>query len=489
MQIIISRSNRKRNRQRTTTTNESKQTIWKRAFTKKETNQTMSSQGQGSNPPGQKSPGKGGKSLQLMQQRMQAHSQEQQQPPPQQIEEQQQPQQQSHVQVPQQQQQPTSQSASASQTSPSSRPKGKDFAAMSARNHRPSESEPALEAAAPNQTAPQGSRPKGKDFSALSNRMGNQQPQPMTQEQQQLRAAQMQNAARAAAGLPPLVHPTATSVTTTPPNIPTPRNLGQSNVNLATSSSSLTSRMHATVNAGPANVSQPSSSGYYHQQQQQQVQPMQRPQQQVMQRQPQVQQPSQAPARSHSNINVSNAVGTAARAPVPAPAAQAALISSYHQPRPTLQRPAVQSKGEPSLPPKIEESHLSMSGPHVVPAVGERIQTLLNSIDPNYTLDSAAEAQVLQLANDFLTKVTQQSFELAQHRGSPALDVQDVQWVLAKQWGIVIPGLGPPPTRSLNPSTSSSVKRKRRASGSITGSAAKAKTSSAKTQAVSAAAK
>ncbi|GAX12299.1 transcription initiation factor TFIID subunit 12 [Fistulifera solaris] len=439
----------------------------------------MSSQGQSNAPSGQKSPGKGGKSLQLMQQRMQAQSHEQQQAPPQQPDDQQP--QQVQQQIPQQQQQ-SSQPSPASQNSPSNRPKGKDFAAMSARNHRPSDSEAAVEAA-PNPMAPQGSRPKGKDFSALSNRMGiqQQQSQPMTQEQQQSRAAQMQNAARAAAGLPPLVHPTATSVTTTPPTIPSPRNLGQSNVNPATSASSLTSRMHASTSA----VQQPASSSAYYQQQQQQQQ-LQRQQQQTMQRQQQMQQPMQPAAGSHSASSLSTSA--AGRAPTSAPTPQVAPVSSYHQPQPALQRPVVQAKAEPTPQPTIEEGHLSLGGPHIVPPVGERIQSLLNTIDPNYSLDSAAEAQVLQLANDFLTKVTQQSFELAQHRGSPALDVQDVQWILAKQWGIVIPGLGPPPTRSFNPTTNSSTKRKRRASGSSTGSASKPKPANTKAPAVPAAA-
>jgi hypothetical protein len=417
-----------------------------------------------------------------MQQRMQAQSHEQQQAPPQQQDEQQP--QQLQQQIPQQEQQPT-QPAPASQNSPSNRPKGKDFAAMSARNHRPSDSETAVEAVL-NPMAPQGSRPKGKDFSALSNRMGiqQQQSQPMTQEQQQSRAAQMQNAARAAAGLPPLVHPTATSVTTTPPTIPSPRNLGQSNVNPSASASSLTSRMHAATSA----VQQPaSSSAYYQQQQQQQQQQLQRQQQQAMQRQQQqIQQPMQAAAGSHSASSIPTAA--AARAPASAPTLQVAPISSYHQPQPAVLRPVMQAKAEPTPQPTIEEGHLSLGGPHIVPPVGERIQSLLNTIDPNYTLDSAAETQVLQLANDFLTKVTQQSFELAQHRGSPALDVQDVQWILAKQWGIVIPGLGPPPTRSFNPTTNSSTKRKRRASGSSTGSASKPKPANTKAPVVPAAA-
>lgn len=83
----------------------------------------------------------------------------------------------------------------------------------------------------------------------------------------------------------------------------------------------------------------------------------------------------------------------------------------------------------------------------MAPLVGERISDLVKSLDPNYTIDVAAEEQVLQLADDFLDQVTRQSIRMAQHRGSKTLDVQDLQLVLSKQWGIVVPGLGAPTFR------------------------------------------
>jgi transcription initiation factor TFIID subunit 12 len=87
----------------------------------------------------------------------------------------------------------------------------------------------------------------------------------------------------------------------------------------------------------------------------------------------------------------------------------------------------------------------------MAPLLGDRIQDILNGIDPNYVMETEAEEQVLQLADDFLDKVIRQSFRLAQHRGSKALDVQDVQLVLAKHWGIIVPGLGLPTIRPLKP--------------------------------------
>lgn len=94
----------------------------------------------------------------------------------------------------------------------------------------------------------------------------------------------------------------------------------------------------------------------------------------------------------------------------------------------------------------------------MAPLVGERVQDILNSIDPNYVIETEAEEQVLQLADDFLDKVINQSMRLAQHRGSKSLDVQDVQLILAKHWGIVVPGLGLPNIRPLKAGKQSSSK-------------------------------
>ena len=92
--------------------------------------------------------------------------------------------------------------------------------------------------------------------------------------------------------------------------------------------------------------------------------------------------------------------------------------------------------------------------PHTAPLIGQRIQDLVHQLDPAYSLDPAAQEQVLQLADDFMDKVCKQSLRVAQHRGSKTLDVQDVQLVLAKQWGIVVPGMGPPMPRKPKSSNS-----------------------------------
>jgi histone H3/H4 len=101
----------------------------------------------------------------------------------------------------------------------------------------------------------------------------------------------------------------------------------------------------------------------------------------------------------------------------------------------------------------------------MAPLVGPRIADLVRSIDPNYGIEPDAEEQVLQLADDFLDKVTKQAIRLAQHRGSKTLEVRDLQIVLAKNFGIVVPGLGMPPARTINRSSVTS-KTSTTASGS-----------------------
>jgi transcription initiation factor TFIID subunit 12 len=202
----------------------------------------------------------------------------------------------------------------------------------------------------------------------------------------------MQAAARAAAGLPPLKELTATSVTTVPRPIPSP------------------------IAKGPPLR-----------------QPM--PQPQPLRVQPVSRQPSISAAQRSTS-------GASATSRTPPKTAKPAAP----QARPTKQ-------------PTAHEGRLSLTATkanatgaaHLAPLVGQRIQELVKSIDPNYRIDTEAEEQVLQLADDFLDKVTRQSLMLAKHRGSKTLDVQDIQIVLAKHWGITVPGLGLPNIRPLKP--------------------------------------
>ena len=82
------------------------------------------------------------------------------------------------------------------------------------------------------------------------------------------------------------------------------------------------------------------------------------------------------------------------------------------------------------------------AGPHMAPLVGQKLQSILASIDPSYSLEPEAEEHLLRMADDFLDNVVKRGMRLAKHRGSDRLDVQDLSLVLRKGWGITVPGGG-----------------------------------------------
>jgi len=231
-------------------------------------------------------------------------------------------------------------------------------------------------------------RPKGKDFAAMASRM------PSSSEK--ARAAQLQNDARVAAGLPPLDHPTATTVTRVPPKIPLPK---------ASPRPSVSSHSTSLQAQKPSNIFAPGMA---------------------------------SAQQRHSTLNRSGYPSSKPRASNP-------LSGST---RPT---------GSPTAPPSTVESRLLLASASRAPLVGPRVQELVRQVDSTYEIDSRAEEHVLELADEFLDKLCQQSLRLAKHRGSKTLDVQDVQWTLSKQWNIVVPGLGLP---SCDPPVS--VKRRRK---------------------------
>ena len=409
----------------------------------------------------------------------------------------------------------------------------------------------------------------------MANRMGAPQPQSQQQrpspqgspsmsqstEAQRLRAQQMQAAARAAAGLPPLDTPTATSVTTVPPPITPSKRQNSGTFHQANAQdvrqqqqqqqqqayrqhiqqqqrapsrqegSSTGSRQQFSNNAV---LQQPSSLSHQQQlggsmnqlpinamnRQQQPSSSMNRQQQPVptMTRQ----QPTSTMNRQQqiSNMNRQQQLTSpsnrlqqgsiASRQQKSASSGRSRYQSTNPSSSRTQATSRAQTKGtEKSLPqaraaarntpqPVAQEGRLSLTAAnanspaaaHMAPLVGQRIQDLVKSIDQNYDIDTEAEEQVLQLADDILDKVIRQSLRLAQHRGSKTMDVQDVQIVLAKHWGISVPGLGLPVIRPLKPgkqsasksSTSGSntgVKRKNLEGSTSTGGSARKKSSPA----------
>ena len=447
-----------------------------------------------SNPPSpaNKSPGKGGKSLQLMQQRLMAQGQQ-----------------------PTEGEKSSDAAATANlapagsppaQPSPASaagRPKGKDFASMSARAPKPppmpAQPPPTVEAASPVvQSLAGANRPKGKDFSAMQSRMGapapspqaqSQSMQPLQQQQQQqrtgrdptpqerARAAQMQAAARAAAGMPPLESPTATSIAQ-PNNMPVPQRgpLHQRQASGGLSQSSGRSTSSGGVAQG--RMSGSTSSGGYQYNPQIQAPPQQpypSPQQQQMQP-PHARQPSYGQGQGGSGGSVPDPLlggGTPTARGSAASTASKGHSSSTSR-APSRSRP---KSTKTSATPDVGASRLTGSGP----LLGAKIADLVKSIDPTLTIEPAAEEQVLLLVDDFIDKVVKQSMRLAGHRSSKTLDVSEIQLILDQQWGIRVPGLGPPQLRKKVSTTStgaSSSGAKRKASDKASPSTSKtAKTS------------
>jgi len=96
------------------------------------------------------------------------------------------------------------------------------------------------------------------------------------------------------------------------------------------------------------------------------------------------------------------------------------------------------------------------SQPTTAPLIGEKLDALLHSIDPSFTLTPEAAEVLLSLADDFVEKVVEQSELVALHRekakGGGAtggtvmgygseINVGDVSLILRERWGISIPGL------------------------------------------------
>ena len=333
---------------------------------------------------------------------------------------------------------------------PPVRPKGKDFSTM-AKNAGSSPKAP-TSAPAPATLAYQptpnpmqhqgqigpGGRPKGKDFASLANRMGGPPigvtgpvipipvPPPIQDQNQAIsaaqaaRAAQMQAAARAAAGYTPNQRLQAANAPAPPPLTTTPP------INVPPAAAAIAAEArHQHL----ANLKAQQSGGT----------PMTA---------------ATKKAASSTNNRLLSSSSTVSASSRPSIAGQrTSSLPSMPQPNPVLTPAFGPPSTKPSAQPSSWEAKMA-HGPgsaHISPMVGQRLRDLVTSLDPNYTLDAEAEEQVLQLADDFLEKVTKQSMRLAQHRGSKTLDVPDIQLALAKQWGIVIPGLGVPSLRPSKP--------------------------------------
>ena len=71
-----------------------------------------------------------------------------------------------------------------------------------------------------------------------------------------------------------------------------------------------------------------------------------------------------------------------------------------------------------------------------------RLQELVQEVDPNEQLEEEVEEMLLSIADDFIESLVSTSAMFAKHRKSATLDVKDVQLALEKNWKIWIPGFG-----------------------------------------------
>jgi len=146
--------------------------------------------------------------------------------------------------------------------------------------------------------------------------------------------------------------------------------------------------------------------------------------------------PQPAPVMSASSTGVkSNTMSNLTpKANVPAPTPAPPQPPPKPTPKPTI----IQSKLSTRIAPPAN-SH-SQQNPYTI--TGIKLQNLLSSVSPHYTLDTDAQDQILQLADDFLDKLVSQSMKFAKHRDSKHVDVKDIKLALEKQWGMNVEGFG-----------------------------------------------
>jgi transcription initiation factor TFIID subunit 12 len=63
----------------------------------------------------------------------------------------------------------------------------------------------------------------------------------------------------------------------------------------------------------------------------------------------------------------------------------------------------------------------------------KRLDDLVKEVDPHEMLEEDVKDALLQLTDEFVDKVLNDSCRLAKHRGSEKLEPKDVQLVLGKQ--------------------------------------------------------
>eukprot|EP00817_Percolomonadidae_sp_ATCC50343_P004930 CAMPEP_0117428894 /NCGR_PEP_ID=MMETSP0758-20121206/8504_1 /TAXON_ID=63605 /ORGANISM="Percolomonas cosmopolitus, Strain AE-1 (ATCC 50343)" /LENGTH=188 /DNA_ID=CAMNT_0005215511 /DNA_START=25 /DNA_END=588 /DNA_ORIENTATION=+ len=74
----------------------------------------------------------------------------------------------------------------------------------------------------------------------------------------------------------------------------------------------------------------------------------------------------------------------------------------------------------------------------------DKLQKLLNEVDPRHTLDPEVEDILLELADRFIDSVTHMTCKIAQHRQASPADIKDMKLHLEKNLGLHVKGFAQP---------------------------------------------
>lgn len=80
--------------------------------------------------------------------------------------------------------------------------------------------------------------------------------------------------------------------------------------------------------------------------------------------------------------------------------------------------------------------------PTAIQPIKQRLQDLVNEVDPDQQLDEDVEEVLLEIADEFIENVVSSACAIAKHRNSNSLEVDDVKLYLERKFKIWIPGFG-----------------------------------------------
>jgi transcription initiation factor TFIID subunit 12 len=117
------------------------------------------------------------------------------------------------------------------------------------------------------------------------------------------------------------------------------------------------------------------------------------------------------------------------RTSFPSVSLNASTSNTLKSPRPTAATPSIDASGWSST---ISSKALNPN---------KQLHDLLRSIDPRYCLHPAVEELLLEMSTQFVQDVVEFSSKIAKNRRSTTLEAKDLQFCLAKNYGISLAGV------------------------------------------------